>query len=383
MKRKSNPETLNVLHVVIGLNLGGIQEYILGLFQGMDQNRFRLVVCSIENPQPVGVGKAMKEAGFDVVCLGMKRRFGKTIREIGKIIRARDIHIIHAAFPYPSLYARLAGILYGVPVLINHVHFEYERKRWNRLLWERLLSLVTDMHIGVSRAVARQIVNWFGVAPEKVTLIYNGVDTNRFCPPADREEEKIRFGFDPARPVVGMVARPDLIKGHRYFFEAVKLLQDRCFAQFYVAGADESHTQVYDEAKKAGVTGTVRFLGIRRDIPGLLGATDIFALPTLGEGLGISILEAMAASCAVVVSDLPPVLEIVQDGVNGLVVPMRDSASLADGIMRVVEDHRLRHRLGMEGRRTVQSRFSVEKCVQETADLYEALWARKAGTDSR
>jgi len=150
-----------------------------------------------------------------------------------------------------------------------------------------------------------------------------------------------------------------------------------------MAGADETHTQVYDEAKKAGVTGTIRFLGIRRDIPGLLGATDIFALPTLGEGLGISILEAMAASCAVVVSDLPPVLEIVQDGVNGLVVPMRDSPSLADGIMRVVEDHRLRHRLGMEGRRTVQSRFSVEKCVQETADLYEALWARKAGTASR
>jgi glycosyltransferase involved in cell wall biosynthesis len=382
MIRTSSPKTLNVLHVAVGLTFGGLQEYLLGLFKGMDRERFRLIACAIENPKPAGVGKEILDAGFEVICLGMKRKMFKTILELGKIIRTRNIHILHAVTPYPSFYGRLAGVLYGVPVLISHAHMAYERKRWNRVIQEKLLSNVTDMHVGVSGFVARQIIDCYGVRQDRVRVIYNGVDTKRFCPPSSRADAKRYFGFDPERPVVGMVARPDPVKGHRYFFEAVKLLEGRFNAQYYVAGADQSHPRIREEAEKADVISHIRFLGVRRDVPDLLGATDIFVLPTLSEALGISILEAMATCCAVVVSDVPVVLEILKNGENGLVTPMRDSVALAERIGRLLKDPDLRLRLGTEGRKTVEARFSLEKCIKETADLYEYLWARKAGETS-
>jgi len=368
--------------VVVGLTFGGLQEYLLGLFKGIDRKRFRLIACAIENPKPAGVGEEIRDAGFEVICLGMKRKMIKTILELGKIIRARDIDILHAALPYPSFYGRLAGVLYGVPVLVSHAHTAYERKRWNRVIQEKLLSNVTDMHIGVSGVVARQFMECYGIRQDRVRVIYNGVDTKRFSPPSSRADAKRSFGFDPERPVVGIVARPDPVKGHRYFFEAVKLLEGRFNAQYYVAGADPSHPRMRDEAERAGAISLIRFLGARRDVPELLRATDIYVLPTLREGLGISILEAMSACCAVVVSDAPAVLEIVKDGENGFVIPMRDSAALAERIGRLIEDPDLRLRLGAEGRKTVEARFSLEKCIKETTDLYEYLWARKAGETS-
>jgi len=327
----------------------------------------------------MGIGKEILDAGFEVICLGLKRKMFKTILELGKIIRTRDIHILHAITPYPSFYGRLAGVLYGVPVLISHAHTVYERKRWNRVLQEKLLSGVTDMHVGVSEFAARRIMDCYGIRQDRVRVIYNGVDTKRFSPPSSRADAKRSFGFDPERPVVGMVARPDPIKGHRYFFEAVKLLEGKFNAQYYVAGADESHPRIREEAEKAGGIFTIRFLGVRRDMSDLLGATDIFVLPTLSEALGISILEAMAAGCAVVVSDVPAVVEILKNGENGLLVPIRDSATLAEGIGRLIKDPDLRRRLGREGRKTVEARFSLEKCIKETTDLYEDLWARNVG----
>jgi glycosyltransferase involved in cell wall biosynthesis len=368
-----------VLHVVIGLNQGGVQEVVLSLFKGLDKRKFEPMVCAIENTG--AIGKEIEAAGFEVIVLGYKRQSLRTIYALAKLMRDRKIDIVHAASYHPSFYARIAGLLAGVPVLISHEHGLYAHKRWRRVALNKLLAPFTDCFIAVGHAMSRQIIDWYGYPETKVEVIHNGVDTLRFVPPASREEAKRKVGLDPNRLVVGMLCRLDPDKGHRFFFDAVKALHGKFDAQWLVVGSGRGEAQVIQEAKDRGVDDVVQFLGMRRDVPDLVAAFDCYVLPTLREGgCPISVMEAMSAGCPVVISDFPTNLEVVSDGVNGLVAPMRDSITLTQHIEALLTDSGLRTRLGAEARRYIEENFSIKRNIDKTADLYERLWSNKKGS---
>lgn len=368
---------LRVLRVVIGLNQGGVQQAVLNLFKGLDRKKFEPIACAIENTG--AIGKEIEAAGFEVITLGYKRQPLHTIYALAKLMRERKIDIVHASSYHPSFYARIAGLLAGVPVLISHEHVVFTHKRWQRVLLNKLLAPFTDCFLPVGRAVARQVIDWYGYPEAKVEVIHNGVDTLRFSPPTSREDAKRKLGLDPHRLVVGMICRLDSEKGHRYFFDAVKELRGRFDVQWLVVGMGRGEAQVRQEAKDHGVDDVVQFLGMRRDVPDLLAAFDCYVLPTLQEGFPNSVLEAMSAGCSIVVSDFPGNLEVVSDGVNGLVAPMGDSATLMHHIETLLTDSGLRTRLGTEARRHIEENFSIRRNVDKTAVLYERLWNMKKG----
>jgi len=180
--------------------------------------------------------------------------------------------------------------------------------------------------------------------------------------------------------VVGMVARLDPVKGHRFFFEAIQELRHHVEAVWLVVGlgTPENERKILGEADELGVSDTVRFLGGRRDVADWLSAFDVYVLPTLKEGgPPISVLEAMATGCAVVVSDFPVNAEAVQHGKNGLIVPMKDAKALAKSIQILISDPALRNRIGTEARRTIENEFSIDRFVRHTAEYYERLWTNR------
>lgn len=370
---------LNVLHVVIGLNQGGVQEVVLNLFKGLDKRQFIPIACAIENTG--AVGKEIEAAGFEVIVLGYKRQSLRTIYALAKLMRDKKIDIVHAASYHPSFYARIARLLAGVPVLISHEHLVMVKKRWQRVVLNKLLESFTDRFIPVSQAMSNQIIDWYGYPASKIEFIPNGVDTIRFAPPVSREEAKRKVGLNPNRLVVGMLCRLDPEKGHRYFFDAVKALRGKFDVQWVVVGSGRGEAQVRQEAKDHGVDDVVQFLGMRRDVPDLVAAFDCYVLPTLQEGgCPISVMEAMSAGCAVVVSDFPTNLEVVSDRINGLVAPMRDPITLAQHIEALLTDSGLRSRLGAEARRHIEESFSIKRNIDKTAALYKRLWANKKGS---
>lgn len=375
----SDARPLKVLRVVIGLNQGGVQQAVLNLFKGLDRRKFEPIACAIENTG--AIGKEIEAAGFEVITLGYKRQPLRTIYALAKLMRERKVDIVHASSYHPSFYARIAGLLAGVPVLISHEHVVFANKRWQRVVLNKLLAPFTDCFLPVGHAVARQVIDWYGYPEAKVEVIHNGVDTYRFAPPTCREEAKRKVGLDPNRLVVGMICRLDPEKGHRYFFDAVKALHGRFDAQWLVVGMGRGEAQVMQEAKDRGVDEVVQFLGMRRDVPDLLAAFDCYVLPTLQEGFPNSVLEAMSAGCPVVVSDFPGNLEVVSDGVNGLVAPMGDSVALTRHIEALLTDSGLRMRLGTEARRHIEENFSIKRNVDKTASLYERLWSNKREAD--
>jgi glycosyltransferase involved in cell wall biosynthesis len=366
---------LKVLRVVIGLNQGGVQQAVLNLFNGLDRQKFEPIACAIENTGTIG--KEIEAAGFEVIVLGYKRQPLRTIYALVKLMRDRKIDIVHASSYHPSFYARIAALLAGVPVLISHEHVVFAQNRLQRVIFNKLLAPFTDGFLPVGHAVAKQVIDWYGYPEAKVEVIHNGVDTLRFTPPACREEAKRRVGLDPDRPVVGIICRLDPEKGHRFFFDAVKELRSRFDVQWLVVGMGRGEAQVMREAKERSVDDVVRFLGMRRDVPDLLAAFDCYVLPTLQEGFPNSVLEAMSAGCPVVVSDFPGNLEVVPDGVNGLVAPMGDSVTLTRHIEALLMDSGLRARLAVDARRHIEENFSIKQNVDKTAALYERLWNRK------
>lgn len=370
---------LKILRVVIGLNQGGVQQAVLNLFNWLDKRKFEPIACAIENTG--AIGKEIEEAGFEVITLGYKRQPWRTIYALTKLMLNRKIDIVHASSYHPSFYARIAGLLAGTPVLISHEHVVFTHKRLQRVLFNKLLAPFTDCFIAVGYAVARQVIDWYGYPNSKMEVIHNGVDTSRFTPPVLLKEAKQKVGLDPNRMVVGMICRLDAEKGHRFFFDAVKSLHNRFNAQWLVVGMGRGEAQVMQEAKDRGLGDVVQFLGIRRDVPDLLAAFDVYVLPTLQEGFPNSVLEAMAAGCPVIVSDFPGNLEVVTDGVNGLVVPMRDSVALTRRIEALIADPELRARLGIAARRHIEENFSAMQNAQKTAALYERLWAAKRGAN--
>ena len=363
---------LRILRVVIGLNQGGVQQGVFNLFRGLDPRRFEPIACAIENTG--AIGSEIVKAGFEVIVLGYKRQPWRTIFALAKLMREKKIDIVHASSYHPSLYARIAGLLAGVRVVMSYEHVVFDRRRKGRELFNRLLQPRTHAFTAVGRAVAEQVKDWYGYPHDKVHVVHNGVDIERFRPPTDRKLAKQALGLDPDKPVVSMICRLDEEKGHIFFFESVKTLSATRDIQWLVVGAGRGETHIKFQAQTLGVEAQIQFLGLRRDIPDILAATDVYVFPTLQEGFPNSLLEAMAAGCAVVASDFAGNLEVAEHERNALITPMRNASALTAAIGRLLGDRSLSDRLAQQARKDIEHNFSLATYASKMSDLYESLW---------
>jgi glycosyltransferase involved in cell wall biosynthesis len=363
--------------VIIGLNQGGVQQGVLNLFRGLDPHRFRPIACALENDG--AIGREIAAAGFEVIVLGHRDKgLGiRIVRDLVRLIRERNIQIVHGSSYHPSLYARVAGLLAKAPVLISHEHAVFHRRRWRRCILSHLLGRATDAHIAVSQAVRDQVLAWYGLDPRRVRVVHNGVDVERFRPGVSREEAKRRLGLPPDTFTVVTTSRLDPENGHRFLFEAMgPLLPGRKLCLLLV-GTGRGEAEVRAAAERSGVAPVTTFTGLRRDVPDLLAAADVYVAPMLQTGFSHAVLEAMAMACPVVVTDVGGTLEAVIDDRDGLIVPPADARALRAALVRLFDDAALRKRLGSAAREAVLARFTTTHFVAGVQGLYEELVSRK------
>ena len=185
---------------------------------------------------------------------------------------------------------------------------------------------------------------------------------------------RIIRSIERSRPVVLTVARLDEQKGHRYLLEAAAQIPE---AQFVLAGDGPLRTSLEAQARSLGVEERVKFLGYRSDIADLLADCDVFVLPSLYEGLPLSILEAMSAGKPVIATHIGGTDEAVIAGETGLLVPPANPTALAAAIRSVLTDRPLAQRLASAGRARVEQEFSATKMVQQVMDVYDELLAKR------
>lgn len=372
-------ERLKVLLVTVGLGVGGTETQIFEMATRLDRDRFDVLVCGLKRSDVVA--EELRARGARVVTLdGAGRGDVRVLHRLARLVAAERPDIVHAFLGFANLASSLVGRLLKVPVIIwsyRDVEVWKTRAHW---MMDRLALRWADAVTCCSDAVRRFVLAHVNGQAAKFLTIHNGVDIELFRSPhaADRPALGLRDGV----PVVGTVARLDEPKkGLAVLLHAMAELSGRPGApdwQLLLVGDGPAREPLQRLVSRLGLAGRVVFAGQRRDVPSVLPVLDVFVCPSLYEGFGIAIVEAMAAGRPVVASAVGGVPEIVVDGETGLLAPAGDAAALADSIRRLLRDPELARRMGARGRDRARDLFSIDRMVRQHQRLYETLSARPA-----
>jgi glycosyltransferase involved in cell wall biosynthesis len=368
---------IRVLQVITSLDRGGAENHLLALLTHADRRAF-----DIETAVLCGEGELVqvfREAGIPVHLL--KARGHVDPLALGRLVRlARNgrFDIVHSHLFRADIYAGLAVGQLGErrPLLVSTRHND-DRFFLNPFVGivHYLVSARQNLIIAISDHIAHFTVARGVRHPARVRRVYHGVE-----PPVtralEREGQRIRseLGIGPEAFLVGNVGRLAPQKGQRHLIGAMPLLLERVpRAHAVIAGAGDLEEFLRDLAEQTGVANRVHVLGPRKDVPALMHAIDVFAMPSIWEGFGLVLLEAMAAGRPIVASRVATIPEVVVDGQTGLLVPAGDPLALAEALAQLADQPALASRLGEAGRERVRRHFSLEKMVGDTELLYREL----------
>jgi glycosyltransferase involved in cell wall biosynthesis len=281
-----------------------------------------------------------------------------------KVIRETRADIIHA---HSGCWykAVIAGRMAGVKKIIYTEHGRTFPDPRGIILMDRLIARFTSRVIAVSRELAEYLRDVVGIPDRKIEVIINGVDMNRFSTAVGRDRgTTVR---------IGIIARLASVKDVASLLKAMQIVsRERPDSLLQVVGDGPERDKLEKMAVDLGIGNKVEFLGFRRDIADLLSGIDIFTLSSLSEGTSITILEAMAAGKPVVATKVGGNPALIEDGVNGFLVPAGQPAELALALLRLAKDGRLRERIGEVNRKKAVEEYSIEAMAASYERLYAA-----------
>lgn len=372
---------MRVLHVLRATGVAGAERHVLTLLAGLRASGLdaQLALLNARQTPTPGFVAQLQDAGIPVHAFAMNGHVDfSLLGGLRALTRAARPPIVHTHLFHADLYGALAARLERVPTLVSSRHNDnaFRRRQPWRALNARLWRMA-DAGIAISQAVADFVVEVEGAPRDKLRVIHYGLKRTA-SRDADRQrvrrELRRELGLEDSQPVVVMACRLVEQKGVSDALQAFAGTRaDFPQARLLIAGDGPLRGRLQDEAAQAGLTGSARFLGWREDVPQLLAAGDVFLMPSLWEGFGLVLLEAMAQGLPVVASRVSAIPEIVAEGETGLLAPARDVPALCDALLSLLRDPALARRMGQQGRQRLEACFAEERMVQETIALYREL----------
>ncbi|UCB48984.1 MAG: glycosyltransferase family 4 protein [Deltaproteobacteria bacterium] len=306
--------------------------------------------------------------------------------DLTAFLRRHFYHIVHTHNSKAGFLGRLASKLAGVPVIVHTVHgfaFHDEEPLWRQVLFrnlERLGSRWCDKMIFISQPLIDWALKDHIVAEEKVAKIYSGIRVDKFHPVKKQEKDRIRSKWElkQEEAVVGMVSKLWEGKGHHVLIGAFKLLKERIKdAKLVIVGEGYLYDELLRMVDTNGLRESVLFTGFQMDVSEIIATFDVAVLPSFFEGMGRVLLEAMAMEKPVVASRVGGIPDLIDQGINGLLVRPGNVRELAEALEKVLSDKKLARKMGREGRKRVEGQFSADVMVQSIDKVYRELLARK------
>jgi glycosyltransferase involved in cell wall biosynthesis len=393
----------HVIHLIENLESGGAERLLYTNLKRLDQNRFRSEVITLF-PDGVHWKESIQALGVKVTCLNCKnlRDLPAGVKRLVNYLRKARPDLIHTHLWGANVIGRIAGQIAKIPVVSSIHNPDHEPDAWEdgaevSLLKRRMAQLMDrwtatiacDRLIAVSEYVRLSASRRLRFPLSRIDLLYNPIDTDQFQAYGPGEPRKIAdiLGLPEGSAIILNVARVAPQKGLLYAIRAMPAIKEKCpTAHLVSVGATVDKywmTRLFSEATSLGVKDRVHFLGPRRDIPDLLHDCDLFVFPSLYEGLGISLIEAMACGRACVASNTGPIPEIVRHGVNGWLVPIADGPALAEAVSTLLVDREERERLAAAAASSVATRFHPDAAARKLEAIYISVLEKFAARGQR
>jgi len=363
-----------VAHILHGLWVGGAEVLAAQMVRQLASSCRFLFICLDDLG---ALGWQLVGEGFTVHVLG--RRPGldwACIRRLAELLRRERVDLIHAHQYTPFFYGVTARLLcHRPPVLFTEHGRHYpDYPRRKRILANRLLLGRRDRVVGVGGAVRQALILNEGIPPERVGVIYNGINLAPFSHGRpDRAAVRHDMGVEPEDLVILQVARLDYLKDHTTALRTVERLAGRCPVRLVLVGEGPELPAIREYIRQHRLEKAVILLGLRRDVARLLQAADLFLLTSISEGIPLTVIEAMAAGLPAVATAVGGVPEVIEDGRTGLLADAGDDAHLAELVLRLADDPGLRSQMGEAGRARTSELFSETKMHGQYLRLYQEM----------
>lgn len=372
-----------IAHVVYHFGTGGMENGVVNLINHLPAGRYRHAIVSLTDHTDfrqrirraeVSFHDLHKRPGHD---LGLYRRLAAVLRRLKPaIVHTRNLNALEAQFVAAAL--RVPGRVHG-----EHGRdvFDLAGRNWKYNLLRRAARPLIHRYIAVSRDLARWLTDTVGVNPHKLSQIYNGVDSQRFRPRAGERPDVAPAGFlAGAQCVIGSVGRMVAVKDYptlvRAFIRLQAMAAEPQGLRLVLVGDGPERAVCETLARDAGLAGQVWFAGARDDIPEVLRLMDLFVLPSLGEGISNTILEAMATSLPVLASRVGGNPELVRPGETGSLFAAGDTEGLARLLREYALDADRRAREGAAARARVEREFALERMAAAYQAVYDDILGR-------
>lgn len=379
----SSTKRMLVMHVVYRFDVGGLENGMVNLINRMPSHLFRHVVVALTQCVPSFCDRIESR---DVEFLSLDKSPGHGIGQypsLYRLFRRYRPDVVHTR-NLAALEAVVPAWAAGVPVRVHGEHgwdvTDPDGTSWRYCFVRRLYRPFVSHYVALSGHIAAYLSHSVGAPTDRIARICNGVDAHRFCPSSG--ERIVALADTPPLPteaiVVGTVGRLQAVKNQISLVRAFARLVERGEpgverVRLVIIGGGPLRDVLAAELERCGLADRGWLAGERADIPEVMRSMDIFVLPSLGEGISNTILEAMASGLPVVATNVGGNAELVEDGRTGALVPPDDDVALADAIAAYIADEPLRRQHGLAGRLRVESEFSLDCMVDRYATLYRDL----------
>ncbi len=368
---------LRILHTNFLHQWVGESKRIFNKARELTLRGHRVVLVS---PQGADINQRAREIGIPVVddvyfASGWNpQRELQDFLTLRRVIREEDIQVVHTHGSKDSWAGALAARSLSSRILVirtRHNIFPVARHFGNRLLYRQL----TDHVVAISHNIMDSFTADEFLPPHRLTLIHTGIELEQYQPDISATGMRGDLGFPEDQPLIGTIASLIPHKGQSDLLEAAALVIKDRPANFLLAGGCHStgRKPLEEQAQRLGISSHIKLLRFRQDIPQLLAALDVFVLPSRQEGLGTAIIEALAMEKPVVATNIGGIPDLVKNEATGLLVPSHDPQSLAQAILRLLNDRQFARQLGQAGRKWMEQEFTVDNMVNQTEAMYYKL----------
>lgn len=363
---------VRLMQITHDLAIGGLQQVIVTLCRTIDRERFHITVLCLRALGPLA--EEIKSLGIEVILLPQKenRTDYFSFKKVAGVIREKKIQVIHTHNTQPLFDGTLGALLTGRKIKIIHTdHARQFPDKMRYMIAEWCMSHFVYKMIGVSDQTTENLKKFEKISVRKLLTIENGIDESRFDRDIDKDLKRRELGIPVDGLVVGVISRLEKVKGITYLLQATpKILKQYPKLILLVVGDGSEKNALITECHQLGVQSHVVFTGSRNDIPEILQVLDVYVLPSLSEGLPMGLLEAMAAGCPVVATNVGGIPNAVTHEDTAILVEAGESKKLAVALINLLQNKSLRNRLSINIQDVFHENYTAEIMVKKYMQLY-------------